>query len=108
MAIIASTLSRIKSDPLACLGGKEQVNEHFALAGHAWRERVLDPATTLTLFVLQVLHGNTAITHLRHLSKVTVAASSYCQARARLPLEAVAQLVERVGCGYSTYMKSNG
>ena len=98
MAIIAGTLSRIKSNPLHCLGGSQRVNEHFASAGHVWRQRVLDPATTLSLFILQVLHGNTAITHLRHLSKVTVAASSYCAARARLPLEALAQLVELVCC----------
>src|ERR1017187_5199299 len=98
MAIIASTLARIKSDPLRCLGGKQQVNEHFALAGHVWRERLLDPATTLGLFVLQVLCGNTAITHLRHLSGMTVAAASYCQARKRLPLEALARLVERISC----------
>lgn len=98
MAIVTSTLARIKSDPLGCIGGKQRVNEHFAQAGHVWRERLLDPATTLTLFILQVLHGNTAITHLRHLGHVTVAAASYCQARARLPLEALAQLVEIVSC----------
>ena len=98
MAIIASTLSRIKSDPLHCLGGKQRVNEHFAQAGHVWRDRVLDPATTLMLFILQVLHGNTAITHLRHLSRVAVSASSYCAARSRLPLMALATLVESLCC----------
>ena len=98
MAIIASTLARIKSDPLTCLGGRQRVNEHFALAGHVWRQRVLDPATTLTLMVLQVLFGNTSITHLRHLSGIVVAKSSYCQARRRLPLEALAKLVDRVSC----------
>jgi hypothetical protein len=35
---------------------------------------------------------------LRHLSGIVVAASSYCQARRRLPLEALAKLVERVSC----------
>jgi Transposase DDE domain len=98
MAIIASTLSRIKSDPLHCLGGKQRVNEHFAQAGHVWRDRVLDPATTLMLFLLQVLHGNTAITHLRHLSRVAVSASSYCAARSRLPLKVLATLVESLCC----------
>lgn len=28
--------------------------------GHTWRERILDPVTTVHLFLLQVLHGNTA------------------------------------------------
>ena len=68
MAIIASSLSRIKSDPLACLGGSDRVNAIFASAGHVWRKCVFDPATTLKLFILQVLHGNTAMSHLRHLS----------------------------------------
>jgi hypothetical protein len=98
MAIIASTLARIKSDPLSCLGGRDRVNQSFAQAGHVWRERVLDPATTLMLFILQVLHGNTAITHLRHLSGVKVAQSSYCAARKRLGLGALAGLVERACC----------
>jgi len=96
MAIIATSLARIKSDPLRCLGGESRVNEHFALAGHTWRERLLDPATTLALFVLQILHGNTAITHLRHLARRGVAASSYCEARGRLPLAALATLIEHV------------
>ncbi len=61
MAIIAATLGRIKSDPLFALGGKDRVNEQFARSGHVWRDRVLDPAATLGLFILQVLHGNTAI-----------------------------------------------
>jgi hypothetical protein len=98
MAIFASTLARIKSDPLACLGGKQRVNEHFAQTGHLWRNRVLDPATTLMLFILQVLHGNTAISHLKHLSGITTAQSSYCNARKRLPLKALARLVEHVCC----------
>ncbi|MDB5319045.1 MAG: transposase family protein [Phycisphaerales bacterium] len=56
----------------------------FARAGHVWRDRVLDPAGTLALFVLQILHGNTAISHPRHLSgQLVVSASSYCEARAR-------------------------
>src|SRR5438477_7549578 len=58
MAIIARTLARIKSDPLVLLGGAEAVNDHFARAGHLWRERALDPATTLYLFVRQILAGN--------------------------------------------------
>lgn len=54
--------------------------------GYRWRERLLDPVVTLQLFLVQVLHGNTACTHLRHLTKLAVTASAYCQARAKLPL----------------------
>jgi hypothetical protein len=94
MAIIASTLGRIKSDPLAVVGGAQRVNQCFAGVGHAWRQCVLNPANTMALFILQVLNGNTAISHLRHLSGLDVADSSYCEARARLPLAGVAALAE--------------
>jgi hypothetical protein len=29
-------------------------------AGHRWRERELDPAVTIALFIQQIAHGNTA------------------------------------------------
>ena len=48
--------------------------------------------------MLQILHGNTAISHLRHLSGTNVSDSGYCDARARLPLAGIADLVERL-CG---------
>ena len=98
MAIIADTLAVIKSNPLALLGGAERVDKCFAGAGHVWRDRVLTPARTMKLFILQVLHGNTAITHLSHLSDVDVACSSYCAARSRLPLAGVAAAVAQVCC----------
>jgi len=98
MAIIASVLARIKSDPLAGICGGDRVNECFAAVGHRWRDRLLDPANTIALFILQVLHGNTAISHLRLLSGVRCANGSYCDARARLPLAGVAAVVEQLSC----------
>jgi Transposase DDE domain len=98
MAIIASALARIKSDPLAFLGGAARVNQCFADVGHTWRQRLLDPANTLALFIIQVLHGNTAISHLRHLSATDCAPSSYSAARARLPLAGLAAVVEQLCC----------
>jgi hypothetical protein len=65
--------------------------------GYAWRERCLDPVTTTQVFFVQVVHGNTAWTHLRHLTKVKVSASAYCQARTRLPLEVFTRLLRAVG-----------
>jgi hypothetical protein len=98
MAIIASTLARIKSDPLALLGGAEKVDACFAGVGHVWRDRMLTPAKTMALFILQVLHGNTAISHLRTLSGEKFSESSYCAARAQLPLAGVAAVVSSC-CG---------
>jgi hypothetical protein len=62
-----------------------------------WRNRALTPVTTMQLFLLQVLHGNTACSHLPHLSGLRFTATAYCQARARLPLRFFALLLERFG-----------
>ncbi len=61
--------------------------------GYVWRERCLDPVTTTPLFFVQVVHGNTSCTHLRHLTKLKVSASASCQARTRLPLEVFEETV---------------
>lgn len=60
------------------------------------RQRLLDPLTTLLLFIQQVLAGNTAINHLRHFSVKDFTATAYCQARKRLPLELLEQLCRQV------------
>jgi hypothetical protein len=65
-------------------------------AEHEWRERQLGPVVTTYLFLQQVLHGNTACSHLRHLSGTAVAPSAYCQARSRLPLRFFTALQDRV------------
>jgi hypothetical protein len=61
----------------------------------AWRDRVLTPVTTMQLFLLQILHGNTACSHLPHLSGMRFTAAAYCQARARLPIRFFDLLLER-------------
>lgn len=66
-------------------------------ARYHWRQRVLDPVTTIHLFVLQILNGNTACSHLPHLAKKRFTASAYCQARARLPLKIFQKLLNGVG-----------
>lgn len=60
------------------------------------RRRKLDRLTTLLLFLTQVLHGNTAISHLRHLAGMDATPTAYCKARRRLPLGLVQRLSERV------------
>ena len=66
-------------------------------ARYHWRQRLLDPVTTIHLFVLQILHGNTACSHLPHLTKKRFTPSAYCQARARLPLKIFQKLLNNVG-----------
>jgi hypothetical protein len=63
---------------------------------YQWRQRVLDPVVTMQLFFVQILHGNTACTHLRHLTQWAVTASAYCQARMKLPLSVFQRLLRTV------------
>jgi hypothetical protein len=63
---------------------------------YRWRERMLDPVTTIQGFFVQILHGNTACTHLRHLTKLHITASAYCQARMKLPLPVFQPLLRSV------------
>ncbi len=65
-------------------------------ADHRWRNRTLNPVVTLQLFFVQVLNGNTACHHLRHLTKWAVTASAYCQARMKLPLAVFQRLLRGV------------
>jgi hypothetical protein len=64
--------------------------------GCRWRDRVLNPVTTIHLFLLQILHRNTACTHLPRLTGLNFTASAYCQARSRLPLAVLQALLQRV------------
>ncbi|MCA1706505.1 MAG: IS4 family transposase [Actinobacteria bacterium] len=63
-------------------------------AEYRWRERKFDPVVTVHLFILQVLHGNTAIGHLRHLVHHAVNAAAYCKARMRIPLAVYEALLD--------------
>jgi hypothetical protein len=92
---IAGALSRIKRDPMGVVG-RGVVERVCAEHGYAWRDRELDPATTLALFVQQVIHGNCPCQEVRHLGGCRFTASAYCQARARLPLPVCQSLLSEV------------
>jgi len=62
--------------------------------GHVFRKRKFDPVLTLHLFILQILHGNTAIVHLRHLAGASINAAAYCRARMRLPVQVYEKLLD--------------
>ena len=93
-ATISAVLQRIKSDLQEFLPDAV-VLDACRQVGHVWRRRQLDPVLTLQLFILQVLHFNTALSHLRHLSKVPMTAAGYCKARMRLPLAALQMLLRQ-------------
>jgi hypothetical protein len=62
-------------------------------AGHSWRDRKLGPVTTVRLFMLQILWGNTPCNHVPRLAGLDVTGSAYCEARGRLPLEVLQTLL---------------
>jgi hypothetical protein len=64
-------------------------------AGRQWRDRKLNPITTVQLFFLQILYGNAACNFLPHLARRKFTGSAYCTARGKLPLEALETLLTR-------------
>ena len=83
---ILAALQQIKSD-LAQFLSPSLIQNACHTIGHVWRERLLNPATTVHLFVLQILHGNTACAHVPRLGDVACTGDAYIQARRRLPLQ---------------------
>jgi hypothetical protein len=92
-ALALAALARLRREPFADLPIGSHLDQLCRDARHVWRDTLLSPLVTLRLFVLQVLHGNTAITHLRQLSGVDFAPASYCEARQRLPLKVLRGLL---------------
>lgn len=94
---ITDALRQIKSDVAQALEASLITRLCIEL-GHQWRERELDPVTTVRGFLLQVLHHNTACSHVSHLLGKSFSSEAYGQARARLPLELFQRLLGEV-CG---------
>jgi hypothetical protein len=76
------------------------VRDACRAAKYVWRDGMLNPVNTVHLFILQVLHGNTACEHLRHLSDLVFTASAYCQARSRLPLVVFENVLKTMTAGF--------
>ncbi len=92
---ITDALRQIKSDVAQALEASLITRLCIEL-GHQWRERELDPVTTVRGFLLQVLHHNTACSHVPHLLGKSFSSEAYGQARARLPLELFQRLLGEV------------
>jgi hypothetical protein len=73
----------------------DAILEACRAAGHRWRERDLGPVATVRLFLLQILYGNVACNFVPRLAGKSVTGAAYCEARARLPLEALQTLLAR-------------
>jgi Transposase DDE domain len=92
---IPQILSQFKADVAKALSA-ETVRRICGYLCHTWRDRVLNPVTTVHVFLLQILHGNTACTALSRLAGVPFTAAAYCSARKRLPLALFEDLLQRV------------
>lgn len=96
MAIsIADAIARIK----AGVGNwitPDSIRQLCGDLGYQWRDRVLDPVTTIHLFVLQILHGNAACAHVPRLGHVDCTGEAYGQARGRIPLAVYRGLLARI------------
>jgi hypothetical protein len=95
MASISGALHRIKHNPLGILG-LEMVERACRENHYTWRERELDPATTIALFLQQVVHGNTSCSEVRRIARASFSPQAYCDARARLPLAVYQTLLTEV------------
>jgi Transposase DDE domain len=83
---ISRILSALRQD-LAAQLGDDVILAACRAAGHTWCDSaLLTPAAIIHWFLIQVLHGNTALTHVSLLAGRAFSASAFCQARARLPL----------------------
>jgi hypothetical protein len=90
---ILPILQRLRQDHSAHLA-PEAIEDACRQEGYTWRKRLLDPVMTIYLFLLQILHGNTACTHVVQFGRWTFTDSAYCQARKRLPLRVFHRLLE--------------
>ncbi len=92
---IAEALRQIKSD-VAHVLERKSIEAACRAAEHAWRDRVLDPATTVEAFVQQILHGNLACQHLVRLVKLPCTEEAYSKARTRLPQAVLDRVLQDV------------
>ncbi|MEI7903495.1 MAG: IS4 family transposase [bacterium] len=96
MVSIRRVLAQIKDDWTAVLT-EEQLTRVCRDAGATWRHRTLTPVVTIYIFLLQILHGNTAMTNLPRLSGQRFTPAAYCQARKRVPLAVLRRLLHETG-----------
>jgi len=92
---ISKAVGEVKKDIQKRLPAR-QIELACRECGHSWRQRILGPVATVYLFVLQILHHNTACNHLRHLTGGRFTGTAYCQARKRLPLRVLQVLLRKM------------
>jgi hypothetical protein len=94
MGSITDVLQRFKQDWTTELS-EEAIAGSCRDVGMKWYESALNPIVTIQIFFVQILHGNTAIEHLSHLTGKSFTAAAYCKARMRIELKVFHRLLER-------------
>jgi hypothetical protein len=92
---ISEIVSQFKADVGKALSA-ETIWNICRYLGYSCRKRVLDPVSTVHVFLVQILNGNTACSALSRLAELPFSAAGYCQARMRLPLALFEELLEHV------------
>jgi hypothetical protein len=93
---ISNTLRALRQD-LAARLGDDVILAACRAAGHTWCDScLLTPAAIIHWFLIQVFHGNTALTHVSLLAGRAFSASAFCQARAKLPLAVFRALLREI------------
>ena len=83
---ISSILNQLRQGIARPLGA-DFIQAACLAAGHTWcDDALLTPAAIIHWFLIQILYGNTALTHVLILADRLFSASAFCQVRARLPL----------------------
>lgn len=94
MRSITDILARFKQNWTEELS-PDAITQACLETGMTWHDSMLNPVVTIQIFFLQVLHGNTAIEHLSHLTGMSFTAAAYCRARMRVKLDVFCLLLER-------------
>ena len=104
---ISAALRRIQSD-LAQVLDSEQITEVCSEVGYRFRKRILDPTTTIHLFVTQIVNGNFAVARLEEFTDKQFSEAAYCNARGRLPVQVLQTLLKRVGSALQPILNDAG
>ena len=91
MATVSYALQQVKAHLHEVVPERDIFNVCNDL-GHRWRDRKLNPAVTVQLFILQLL-AKVAMQGLRHVANISVSVQAICKAKQRLPLKLLMELV---------------
>lgn len=104
---VRAALRRIQAE-LAQVLDAAQITAVCREAGYQFRRRLLDPITTIHLFVIQILNGNFAVARLKEFTDKDFSEAAYCKARGRLPLKVLQTLLQRIGAALRSTIDDAG